>query len=152
MQTINQSGCINPDVTEDCDSDSSLDDSGLAATGSRVERPFTCTVCGYGITHEAGELQATVSATCLNCGDWTVQTADVETLLDAARDVAERLSGTILTERQALAYLLRDVVGVGRQIAAEAMNTTPSNVDNLHRRGREKATDARRIVEELQAL
>lgn len=38
-----------------------------------------------------------------------------------------------------------------RQTTAEAMDTT-SNVDNLQRRGREKVTDARRVVEVLQAL
>lgn len=101
MQTCTLSGCISSDVTEDSGSDSSLDDGGPAATGRRVERSFTCTVCGYGTTHEVGELETAVRATCLNCGDWTVQTADVEALLDAAREIAERLSGTILTERQA---------------------------------------------------
>lgn len=101
------------------------------------------------MTHRVGRLQGEARATCLDCGDWTVQTAAPEELTDAVRDVAELLAGTILTERQAQAYLLREVVGVDRQAAAEAMDTTPSNVDNRHRRGREKVTDARRVVDEL---
>ncbi|MFT4891823.1 MAG: hypothetical protein ACI9YT_002758 [Halobacteriales archaeon] len=117
-----------------------------------VERSFTCTGCGYATTHPVGRLQAEVRATCLHCADWTVQTADVDALIDTSRDVAERLSGAVLTERQALAYLLREVVGVDRQEAAAATDTTASNVDNLHRRGREKVADARRVVEELEAL
>lgn len=121
-------------------------------TERRVDRAFTCTLCGYEETHEVTELQASVRSTCLNCGDWTVQTTDVEVLIDAARGVAERLAGPVLTERQAFAYLLREVVGLERQDAAEAMETTASNVDNLHRRGREKVADARRVTESLQAL
>lgn len=136
----------------DADTDPSPDERGSEDSARHLERSFTCTVCGYAMTHEAGELQAEVQATCFNCGDWSVQTADVEDLIDAARAVAERLAGEILTERQALAYLLRELVGVGRQAAAEAMDTTPSNVDNLQRRGREKVSDAHRIVEELRTL
>lgn len=137
---------------ENTDSDSSQEGRDSERVTQRLERSFSCTVCGYGMTLAAGRLRTTVQATCLNCGDWTVQTADVEELIDAARDVAEWFAGTILTERQSLAYLLRDRVGVDRQVAAEAMDTTPSNVDNLQRRGRKKVADARRIVEALQTL
>lgn len=136
----------------DANSDSSQDERESEWDARRVERSFTCTVCGYGMTHSVGPLRAEAQSTCHNCGDWTVQTADVQELVDAAHDVAEWLAGTILTERQGLAYLLREVVGVDRQMAAETMDTTPSNVDNLHRRGREKVADARRIVDELQTL
>ena len=117
-----------------------------------VERSFSCTGCGYATTHSVGRLQAEVRATCHHCADWTVQTAGVDALIDTARDLADRLSGEVLTERQALAYLIREVVGVGRQETAAAMDTTASNVDNLHRRGREKVADARRVVEELLTL
>ncbi|WP_267640778.1 hypothetical protein [Haloarchaeobius amylolyticus] len=118
----------------------------------RVERSFTCSLCGYATTYEVEKLQDEVRATCLNCGDWTVQFAAPESLVDAAEDVADALAGETLTERQALAYLLRDVVGVDRQLAADAMETTPSNVDNLQRRGREKVADARRVVGRLQEM
>lgn len=136
----------------DTESDLSRDNCDSEDCVRCVERSFTCTGCGYTTTHQVGELQAKVLATCLNCGDWTVQTADNEDLIDAARDVAERLAGRVLTERQALAYLLREVVGLGRQSVAKAMDTTPSNVDNLHRRGREKVADAQRVIEELNIL
>ena len=122
------------------------------AITDEVERSFTCTTCGYAMTHQVGPLQIETLATCLNCGDWTVQMADVEDVIDAAREIADQLAGTVLTERQALAYLLRDAADLDRQTAAEAMDTTPSNVDNLQRRGREKVTDAHRVVEVLQAL
>lgn len=147
-----QMDCIDLDAMSDTDPDSSSDENDSPDTEQRVERSFTCNGCGYAMTHRIGQLRAEVQATCLNCGDWTVQTTSVEELIDTARDVAERLARTILTERQALAYLLRELVGVDRQVAAEAMNTTPSNVDNLHRRGREKVVDARRIDEELERL
>lgn len=136
----------------DANSDSAQDERQSGRGARRIERSFSCTVCGYGMTHSVGPLRAEVQSTCLNCGDWTVQTADVEELIAGARDVAEWLVGPILTQRQALAYLIRELVGVDRQVAADAMDTTPSNVDNLHRRGSEKVADARRIVEELQTL
>lgn len=134
--------------------DSSSDTSGDTQSVSEqsVARSFTCTVCGYASTHPVGPLRAERQASCLNCGNWTVQTADIGALVETARDIADSLAGAILTERQALAYLLRGQVGVDRQAAAEAMETTPSNVDNLHRRGREKVTDARRLVDGLQTL
>ncbi|MEF8756701.1 MAG: sigma-70 region 4 domain-containing protein [Halobacteriales archaeon] len=136
----------------DPSSDTQNEDGDGEAEARHVERSFTCTVCGYPTTHTAGRLQGEVRATCLNCGDWTVQTADVDALIDTSRDLAERISGAVLTERQALAYLLREVVGVDRREAAAAMDTTASNVDNLHRRAREKVADARRVVDELRIL
>ncbi len=120
--------------------------------GDLVERDFTCTGCGYETVHEVPLLRGSVGATCVNCGDWTVGTADVRVLVDAAREAAETLAGETLTERQALAYLLRDVVGVSRDHAAEAMESSPSNVDNLQRRAREKLDDARRTVAGVDAL
>lgn len=154
VQTITALGRIDSDAMTDPDPDSdpSTDESDSALIEQRVGRSFTCSVCGYAMAHRTLRLRTEVHAICLNCGDWTVQTASVEELVDTARDVAERLAGTILTERQTLAYLLRELVGVDRQVAAEVMDTTPSNVDNLHRRGREKVIDARRIVEELTLL
>lgn len=136
----------------DTSSNPSQGDDGSEGGSRRVERSFTCTVCGYGMTHSVGALRAQVQSTCHNCGDWTVQTADLAELVDTARTVAETLAGEVLTERQALAYLLREIVGVDRQPSAAAMDTTRSNVDNLHRRGREKVADARRIVDELGRL
>lgn len=117
-----------------------------------VERAFTCSLCGFATTYEVGPLRAEVQSVCVNCGDWTVQTAPVADLVAAARDVAAELAGPILTERQALAYLLRDVVGVERETAAEAMDSSPSNVDNLRRRGAAKVAAAGELVAALDAL
>lgn len=117
-----------------------------------VERRYTCTACGYATTHEVAPLRPTVQSTCANCADWTVQTAPADALVEAARDAAAALAGDVLTERQALAYLLRDVVGVDRARTADAMDASASNVDNLQRRGREKVADARRVVAGLDAL
>jgi len=121
-------------------------------TTEHVERSFTCTVCGYATVHEVDQLRATVQATCLNCGDWTTQSAQIEDVIESAETVAEEVAGTVITDRQALAVLLRDVVGIDRQTAADAMETTPSNADNLQRRGREKIQDARKLVERLDAV
>ncbi|PSP27977.1 hypothetical protein BRC65_03535 [Halobacteriales archaeon QH_2_65_14] len=119
---------------------------------STVERAFTCTFCGFPMTHEAAPLQAEVSSICHNCGDWTVQSADRGELFDAVHDAAGDLAGEVLTERQARAYLLREVLGSDRETAAEAMDSTASNVDNLHQRAKEKIDDARRVIDELDRL
>ncbi len=134
------------------DSSSDTTDDAQSVLEQSVARSFTCTACGYASTHPVGPFRAERGATCLNCGNWTVQTADIGDVVETARDIADSLAGAILTERQALAYLLREQVGVDRQAAAEAMETTPSNVDNLHRRGCEKVTDARRLVDGLRTL
>ncbi|MEF8977103.1 MAG: hypothetical protein V5A21_12825, partial [Halapricum sp.] len=73
-------------------------------------------------------------------------------LVAAAEEAAEALAGPILTERQALAYLLREVMEADRVVAAEAMDSTPSNVDDLQRRAAEKVADAEQVVEGLDAL
>lgn len=117
-----------------------------------VERAFTCQLCGFAMTYEVGLLRAEVESVCHNCGDWTKQVANRTELVAAAEEAAEALAGPILTERQALAYLLREVMEADRAIAAEAMNSTPSNVDNLQRRAAEKVVDAEQLVEGLDAL
>lgn len=118
----------------------------------RVERSFTCTVCGYPTRHEAGALEREVRSTCVNCGEWTVQIADGDAVLEAAEEIAGALAGELLTERQLLAFLLREVLSVGRDRTAAIMDSSASNVDNLQRRGREKVEDARRIVAALDAV
>ena len=117
-----------------------------------VERGFTCNLCGFVMTHEVGLLQAEVQGVCFNCGDWTNQVADRAELVAAAEEVAGVLAGPVLTERQALAYLLREVMDADREIAAGAMDSTPSNVDNLQRRAVEKVADAEHVVAALDAL
>lgn len=117
-----------------------------------VDREFTCTGCGYATSHEAPRLATDTQATCVNCGDWTVQTADTGIVVEEAREVADAIAGPLLSERQALAFLLRDYVGFDRQAAADAMDSSASNVDNLQRRGREKVAAARQLVADLDAL
>lgn len=52
--------------------------------------------------------------------------------LEEAQSDAGRLAQTgIVGERQALAYALRELHGVGRQETANIMETSASNVDNL---------------------
>jgi hypothetical protein len=122
------------------------------ALSDPVERAFTCTNCGYETVHEVAPLRASVGETCMNCSDWTIQTGGEAELVDAAEDAAAVLDGNVITERQALAYLLRDVVGLSRQTAAHALESSPSNVDNLQRKGREKLADARRTIAGVDAL
>lgn len=55
---------------------------------------------------------------------------------------------TPLTERQAEAFYRRHVDGESRSAAADAMDTSASNVDNLERAARQKIVQA----ENLQAL
>jgi DNA-directed RNA polymerase specialized sigma24 family protein len=66
---------------------------------------------------------------------------------DRVRADADRLATTgIVGERQALAYALREIHGVGRQEAADRMNTSASNVDNLLRSARARVGGAEEIV------
>lgn len=51
-----------------------------------------------------------------------------------------------LTERQAEAFHRRHIDGEGRQQTADAMDTTPSNVDNLERAARSKIRNAENLV------
>ena len=118
----------------------------------RAERAFSCTLCGYPTIREVGALRVEIRSVCLNCGDWTLKVADGETIHDAAAALAELLAGEVVTERQLHAYLLREVLSVDRQKATEMMDTSPSNVDNLHRRGREKIDEAKRLVAALNAI
>lgn len=117
-----------------------------------VERKFSCTLCGFPMTHEAARLQTTIRTTCYNCGEWTLQAADLEEMIAAAEAVAEEIAGEVVTERQALAYLLRDVLEIDRETAAEAMESSPSNVDNLERRAAEKIDDAKNLIESLERV
>jgi DNA-directed RNA polymerase specialized sigma24 family protein len=66
---------------------------------------------------------------------------------DRIRADADRLATTkIIGERQALAYALREIHGVGRREAADLMDTSASNVDNLLRAGRARIGGAEEIV------
>ena len=142
-----------PDREEAAEGEESGDQAGAeAGVAESVERSFTCAVCGFPMVHGAAPLQVEVSSICHNCGDWTLQTAEWSEIVEAAEGIAERLAGPVLTERQALAYLLREVVDLDRGTVAEAMDSSPSNVDNLHRRATEKVDDARRVVEELERV
>ncbi len=102
--------------------------------------------------HEVPLLQAEAQSVCYNCGDWTTQSADSEVVVRAAETAAEALADGLMTERQALAYLLREVAGLDRQTTADAMESTPSNVDNLQRRASEKVDAARDLVDGLETL
>lgn len=117
-----------------------------------VTRDFQCTACGFATTYEVPRLQAEVQSVCANCGEWTTQVADDQVLAEAAEEAAERLAGHTLTARQALAYLLRDVMRVDRQTTADVMDTSASNVDNLHRKAVEKLEDAQWVLVGLDEL
>lgn len=68
----------------------------------------------------------------------------------APDELAEEVAGFgLLTERQAQAYLLRDVYSGGRVQAADHMGITASALDNHLARAREKLEAARRTVERL---
>lgn len=116
------------------------------------DRAFTCVACGFSTIAEAQPLRYEVQSVCANCGDWTTQLADQDEVIEAAADIAAELDGPTLTERQALAYLLRDLVGMERQPTADVMDSTPSNVDNLQRKAAEKVEDAERVLDALDAI
>ncbi|AAY24977.1 ORF 51 [Haloarcula hispanica virus SH1] len=69
----------------------------------------------------------------------------------AADDVAAH---GVVTYRQAVAWVLRDVEGVGREETAERMDCSVSNLDTLLGRARDNIGKARRtasIADELEA-
>lgn len=78
--------------------------------------------------------------------------ADPAELRESATALAGALAGETATERQLLAYLLREVLGTDRKRAAELMDSSASNVDNLHQRARQQIEDARRVLEALSTL
>lgn len=117
-----------------------------------IERVFTCIACGFTTTREAPRLQSETQSVCANCGDWTTQLADQEVIVADGKDIAAALDGPTLTERQALASLLRDVVGLDRQSTADVIETSASNVDNLQRKAHEKLEDAQRVLDSIDAI
>ena len=116
------------------------------------ERAFTCVHCGFSTVAEAELLQYEFHSVCANCGDWTTKITDRDEVLEAAKEIAAEIEGPTLTDRQALAYLLRTVVGMERQSTADVMASTPSNVDNLQRKATEKLEDAERVLDALDAV
>jgi DNA-directed RNA polymerase specialized sigma24 family protein len=72
---------------------------------------------------------------------------------DAVRELARRLAAPdVVTERQAVAYVLRDVEGVGREDAADRMGCSVSNLDSLLGRARSNLDDARTTLSVLHEL
>ncbi len=57
-----------------------------------------------------------------------------------------------LTDRQGEAFYRRHVAGEGREEAAEAMDTSPSNVDNLERAARDKIRKSSNLMAVLSGV
>lgn len=72
--------CTNLDVMT---GSTAADPDDAADSEERVERWFVCTACGDAMRHEVDRLHTTVQTICLDCGDWTTQTADVADLIDS---------------------------------------------------------------------
>ena len=66
----------------------------------------------------------------------------------SVRGSARRLADpALLTDRQALAYVLREVEGVGRDEAAEQLGISVSTLDGLLGKARRKLRNARKTLE-----
>lgn len=66
---------------------------------------------------------------------------------------AERLESMgLLTERQAQAYLLRDVYGFDRRTAADEMGVSPSRVDNARRDAHSKIAAAKTTMNMIERV
>lgn len=117
-----------------------------------TERAFTCVACGFSTTTDVPPLQYEVHSVCANCGDWTTQLADQDEVIETVKNIAASIEGPTITERQALAYLLRELLGMERQPTADVMETSPSNVDNLLRKAVEKLEDAERVLTTLDTI
>jgi DNA-directed RNA polymerase specialized sigma24 family protein len=69
------------------------------------------------------------------------------------RALASRLAAPgILTERQAIAYVLRDVEGIPRQETADRLGCSASNLDTLLGRARSNVDDAAATLSVLHGL
>jgi DNA-directed RNA polymerase specialized sigma24 family protein len=76
-----------------------------------------------------------------------------EDVSDAVRELARRLAAhDVVTERQAVAYVLRDVQGVHRDEAADRMGCSVSNLDSLLGRARSNLDDAAATLSVLHGL
>jgi len=76
-----------------------------------------------------------------------------EGVSQSVRSLAGRLAAPgILTERQALAYVLRDVEGVPREEAADRLECSESNLDTLLGRARSNVDDAAATLSVLHGL
>lgn len=76
-----------------------------------------------------------------------------EGVSQSVRALASRLAAPgILTERQALAYVLRDVEGVPRQETADRLGCSASNLDTLLGRARSNVDDAAATLSVLHGL
>lgn len=63
---------------------------------------------------------------------------EAEAALVTYSDVVDELADGWMTERQAKAFVLREKAGVDRSTAAEVLETTKSQVDNLHQEGKRR--------------
>lgn len=78
---------------------------------------------------------------------------DRDSLSERAQDLAADLADAdLLTDRQALAYAYRDVLGLDRRGTAAAMDCSANVVDKHLRAARTKVDQARRTIESLDAL
>jgi DNA-directed RNA polymerase specialized sigma24 family protein len=76
-----------------------------------------------------------------------------EGVTDPERALARRLAEPgIVTDRQALAYVLRDVQGISRPDAARLMGCSKSNLDTLLDRARSHLDDAAATLSVLHDL
>jgi len=76
-----------------------------------------------------------------------------EGVSQSVRSLAGRLAAhDILTERQALVYVLRDVEGVPREVAADRIKSSKSNLDTLLVRARSNVDDAAATLSVLHGL
>jgi len=86
-------------------------------------------------------------------GDDAPDVAADESVSPAVRGLARRLSDPgLVTDRQALAYVLRDVEGVSRPDAAERMGSSESNLDTLLARARRNLDQANSTLQVLHDL
>lgn len=69
-------------------------------------------------------------------------------IAEAAKEL-EQASNGILTERQAHAYVAREIVGLSRQETTGLLGVKLSTVDSLYYKAREKVHGAEALVEKL---
>jgi len=75
------------------------------------------------------------------------ETNDAASQEMTANEFFERAQSAGLTEQQAIALFDRRVANISRQVVAENLGTSRSNVDNLERAARKKIKSAQVLVD-----
>ena len=111
------------------------------------EQTYACTECGAIQRTETPLSEDELYEWCDECGEKTIATRTVASVTEDSQKVAELVAEvTTATKQQAWAYVLRHVFEVRRFEAANIIDCSASNVDNLVQSFMKKRDAAQRFA------